>query len=71
MSDAREKLSTQAFTADEQRFLEAIKRTQEETSRPPGMNVDVGAIAAKAFASYLDGLDTPIGDPLKGNNIFG
>ena len=56
MSDARKKLSSQAFTADDRKFLEAIKRTQEETALPPGMNVDVGAIAAKAFASYLEGL---------------
>ena len=53
MSGARQKLST-ALTAEELKFLEAIKKTQEETSPPP--SVDVGAIAAKAFASYLEGL---------------
>ena len=62
MADAGEKLEkleTQALTTDELRFLEAIKRTRAETTLPPEINVDVGAIAAKAFASYLEGLEDP------------
>ena len=54
MSDARETGSTHALTADDRKFLEAIKRTQQETSLPAGMKVDISAIAAKAFASYSE-----------------
>lgn len=57
MAEARGKLANEQFTEDEIRFLEAIKRTQLQVNPPDGINVDVGAIAAKAFASYLQGVE--------------
>ena len=39
-------------TEDEQEFLEAIRRTQREMTPP--FDVDVGTIAAEAFADYLE-----------------
>lgn len=59
MTDASENLKEAALTNEELRFLEAIKRTQEDTSLPPGMNLDVGAVAAKAFAAYLEEAPPP------------
>jgi hypothetical protein len=59
MSDAREQLTSEALSAADLKFLEAVKRTQQETTIPPEMNVDVGAIAKKAFATYLEGLEKP------------
>lgn len=58
MAEARGKIVASEFTDDERKFLEAIKRTQAQVNPPEGMNVDVGAIAAKAFASYLKGMET-------------
>lgn len=64
MSGARPKLSPEALSAEELRFLEAVKRTREEASPPP--SVDVGAIAAKAFASYLEGVEGTDPEPIPG-----
>lgn len=46
--------NNEELTEDELKFLAAVERTKEETTVPPDVKIDVRAVAARAFAAYLE-----------------